>query len=169
MGLPRFSISSMASSPDTSFLHDALDLAVENVESGLGGPFAAIVVENGSVLATGTNRVTTTQDPTAHAEITAIRAACRERGDFELDGCTLYSTCEPCPMCLGAIYWTRLDRVVYAATRSDAAEAGFDDDHIYQEIDKAPADRRIPMEQRLKEAAERPFEAWRDYDERIEY
>jgi len=159
----------MASSSDASFLQDALDLAVENVESGLGGPFAAIVVEDGSTLATGTNRVTTIQDPTAHAEITAIRAACRERADFELDGCTLYSTCEPCPMCVGAIYWARLDRVVYAATRADAADAGFDDDHIYREIDKAPADRRIPMEQRLEEEAQRPFEAWLDYDERVEY
>jgi tRNA(Arg) A34 adenosine deaminase TadA len=160
----------MPSSPDPSaFLEEAIDLAVENVESGLGGPFAAMVVEDGSVLATGTNRVTTVHDPTAHAEITAIRAACKERGDFELDGCTLYATCEPCPMCLGAIYWARLDRVVYAATRTDAADAGFDDDHIYQELDKAPADRRIPMQQRLEEAAQRPFEAWLDYEGRVEY
>jgi tRNA(Arg) A34 adenosine deaminase TadA len=153
----------------TAFLQEALDLAVENVESGLGGPFAAMVVEDGSVLATGTNRVTTVHDPTAHAEITAIRAACKERGDFELDGCTLYATCEPCPMCLGAIYWARLDRVVYAASRTDAAEAGFDDDHIYREIDKPPADRCIPMEQRTDANGQRPFEAWRDYDERVEY
>lgn len=160
----------MPSSPDDApFLREAIELAVENVESGLGGPFAAMIVEDGSILAEGTNRVTTVHDPTAHAEITAIRAACKERGDFELAGCTLYSTCEPCPMCLGAIYWARLDRVVYAATRADAADAGFDDDHIYQEIDKAPADRRIPMMQRLDEEAQRPFEAWRDYDERIEY
>lgn len=160
----------MPSSPDDApFLREAIELAVENVESGLGGPFAAMIVEDGSILAEGTNRVTTVHDPTAHAEITAIRAACKERGDFELAGCTLYSTCEPCPMCLGAIYWARLDRVVYAATRADAADAGFDDDHIYQEIDKAPADRRIPMMQRLDEEAQRPFEAWREYDERIEY
>jgi tRNA(Arg) A34 adenosine deaminase TadA len=156
--------------PDTnSFLQEALDLAVENVESGLGGPFAALVVEDGTVLATGTNRVTTVQDPTAHAEITAIRAACKERGHFALDGCTLYSTCEPCPMCLGAIYWARLDRVVYAASRTDAAEAGFDDDHIYQEIDKPPADRVLPMEQQLADEAHRPFDAWADYDDRVEY
>ena len=159
----------MPSAADASFLEDAIDLAVENVESGLGGPFAALVVADGAVLATGTNRVTTVHDPTAHAEITAIRAACKERGDFELDGCTLYATCEPCPMCLGAIYWARLDRVVYAATRTDAADAGFDDDHIYEEIDRPPADRRIPMEQHLKGEAQRPFEAWRDYDERVEY
>lgn len=160
----------MHSSPDdTSFLREAIELAVENVESGLGGPFGALVVEDGSVLAEGTNRVTTVHDPTAHAEITAIRAACKERGDFELKGCTLYSTCEPCPMCLGAIYWARLDRVVYAATRADAADAGFDDDHIYEEIDKPPAERRIPMEQLLRHESQRPFDAWRDYDERIEY
>jgi tRNA(Arg) A34 adenosine deaminase TadA len=152
-----------------SFLQEAIDLAVENVESGLGGPFAALIVEDDTVLATGTNRVTTVQDPTAHAEITAIRAACKERGHFELDGCTLYSTCEPCPMCLGAIYWARLDRVVYAASRTDAAEAGFDDNHIYQEIDKPPADRTLPMEQNQTDDALRPFDAWADYDDRIEY
>ena len=153
----------------TAFLEEAIDLAVDNVESGLGGPFAALVVEGDSILATGTNRVTTVHDPTAHAEITAIRAACKERGNFELDGCTLYTTCEPCPMCLGAIYWSRLDRVVYAATRTDAAEAGFDDHHIYQEIEKAPSERNIPMMQQLEEEAQRPFEAWRDYEERVEY
>ena len=158
-----------STSNSTSFLQDALDLAVENVESGLGGPFAALVVEDDTVLARGTNRVTTVHDPTAHAEITAIRAACQERGHFELEGCTLVSTCEPCPMCLGAIYWARLDRVVYAATRTDAAQAGFDDDHIYEEIDTPPADRRIPMTQHLETEAQRPFEAWRDYEERVEY
>lgn len=158
-----------APSDSRSFLQEAIDLAVDNVRSGLGGPFAALVVEDDSILAKGTNRVTTVHDPTAHAEITAIRAACNERNDFELEGCTLYSTCEPCPMCLGAIYWARLDRVVYAASRSDAAEAGFDDDAIYQEIDKAPADRCIPMIQRLDDEAQRPFEAWFDYEERVEY
>ncbi len=160
----------MRPSPDDEhFLREAIELAVENVEAGLGGPFAALVVTDGAILATGTNRVTTVHDPTAHAEITAIRAACKERDDFELTGCTLYATCEPCPMCLGAIYWARLDRVVYAATQADAAEAGFDDEHIYQEIGKAPADRRIPMHQHLGTEAQRPFEAWRDYDDRVEY
>lgn len=160
----------MASSSDSlSFLQKAIDLAVENVQSGLGGPFAALVVEDGSIVARGTNRVTTIHDPTAHAEITAIRAACKERGSFELDGCTLYSTCEPCPMCLGAIYWARLDRVVYGASRTDSAEAGFDDEIIYQEIDKVPAERRIPMTQRLNDEAQRPFEAWFEYEDRVEY
>ena len=157
-------------SADTnSFLQEAIDLAVDNVESGLGGPFAALIVEDDTVLATGTNRVTTVQDPTAHAEITAIRAACKTRGHFELDGCTLYSTCEPCPMCLGAIYWARLDRVVYAASRTDAAEAGFDDHHIYQELDKPPQDRTLPMEQNQTDDAHRPFDAWHNYEDRIEY
>ena len=159
----------MAESSTDAFLEDALDLAVDNVESGLGGPFAALVVAEGEIIARGTNRVTTVHDPTAHAEITAIRAACQERGNFHLEDCTLYSTCEPCPMCLGAIYWARLDGVVYAATRADAAAAGFDDEHIYQEIGTAPADRNIPMTQALSGAADRPFEAWHNYDDRVEY
>lgn len=161
----------MSASPDSAaFLHKAIDLAVENVTSGQGGPFAALVVEDGEVVAKGTNVVTTTQDPTAHAEITAIRNACEARGHFELKGCTLYSTCEPCPMCLGAIYWARLDRVVYAASRTDAAEAGFDDAHIYNEIDRPPAERSIPMEQQLDgPEAQRPFQVWHNYDDRVEY
>jgi tRNA(Arg) A34 adenosine deaminase TadA len=159
----------MADSTTDAFLEEALDLAVDNVESGLGGPFAALVVAEEEIIARGTNRVTTVHDPTAHAEITAIRAACKERDDFHLEGCTLYSTCEPCPMCLGAIYWARLDGVVYAATRADAAAAGFDDEHIYQELDTPPADRDLPMTQALSGAADRPFEAWRHYEDRVEY
>lgn len=157
------------SSDAPSYLRDALDLAVENVESGLGGPFAAIIVEDDTVLARATNRVTTVQDPTAHAEIAAIRAACKARGDFQLDGCTLYSTCEPCPMCVGAIYWARLDRVVYAASHADAAKVGFDDKHIYEELDKAPADRDLPMKQNEIDGAQRPFTAWENYEARTEY
>ncbi len=159
----------MSSPTPADFLQEAVTLAVTNVQSGRGGPFAALVVSDDDVIATGTNRVTTENDPTAHAEITAIRAACEARGDFELTGCTLYSSCEPCPMCLGAIYWTRLDRVVYAATSDQAAAAGFDDAHIYEEIDKPPPRRRIPMEQHDGVAARRPFEAWANYEERIEY
>jgi guanine deaminase len=157
--------------PPTSdpFLEEAIDLAVDNVESGLGGPFAALVVADGEIIARGTNRVTTVHDPTAHAEITAIRAACQERSDFHLDGCTLYSTCEPCPMCLGAIYWARLEGVVYAATQADAAAAGFDDEHIYRELNTPPPDRDIPMTQELAGDADRPFEAWRRYEARVEY
>ena len=158
----------MSSTTDRTFLRRALDLAVDNVHDG-GGPFAALVVRDGAVIATGTNRVTPSNDPTAHAEIQAIRAACAEVEHFELTDCTLYATCEPCPMCLGAIYWARLDRVVYAATRTDAAEAGFDDHHIYEEIEKPPANRQLPMQQTLQAEAQRPFDAWADYEERIEY
>lgn len=161
----------MPSSADErdAFLHEAIEMAIENVNSGQGGPFAALVVRENEVIARGTNHVTMLHDPTAHAEIVAIRAACEALGDFQLDGCTLYATCEPCPMCMGAVYWARLDRVIYAATRADAAEAGFDDAHIYDELDHPPESRRIPMVQRIAEEARRPFEAWQQYDERVEY
>ena len=149
-------------------MKEALDLAVENVQSG-GGPFGAVIVSGGDIIARGANRVTDRHDPTAHAEVMAIRSACKSVGHFELTGCTLYTSCEPCPMCLGAIYWARLDRVVYAATREDAAQAGFDDDHIYQEIEKLPADRQMPMHHILPEEARRPFNAWDAYDKRVEY
>ena len=154
---------------DPNLMEHALDLAVDNVRSGRGGPFAAIVVRDGAMVATGTNRVTTEPDPTAHAEITAIRKACTLLDDYRLDGCTLISTCEPCPMCLGAVYWSRLDRVVYAATRTEAAAAGFDDHHIYEEIEKPPTERHLPMERCQEEEAHRPFDAWAHYDDRVEY
>jgi len=154
---------------DPDLMEHALDLAVDNVRSGRGGPFAAIVVRDGAMIATGTNRVTTEHDPTAHAEITAIRKACSLLDDYRLDGCTLISTCEPCPMCMGAVYWSRLDRVVYAATRSEAAAAGFDDHHIYEEIGKPPAERQLPMERCREDAAHRPFDTWAHYDDRVEY
>ena len=153
---------------DRSFMQEAIDLAVQNVRSG-GGPFGAVVVSDGEIIARGTNRVTDRHDPTAHAEVMAIRSACESVGHFELTGCTLYTSCEPCPMCLGAIYWARLDRVAYAATREDAAKAGFDDDHIYQEMEKPPPDRQMPMQNMLPDEAHRPFEAWDALDERIEY
>ena len=156
------------SSP-SDFLRKALAMAVRNVRTGQGGPFAALVVRDGDIVGRGTNVVTTRNDPTAHAEITAIRRACDAIEDFELTGCTLYATCEPCPMCLGAAYWARLDRLYYAATREDAAAAGFDDHHIYEELSKPPEQRRLPMTQHLSDEAERPFEAWRNYEERVEY
>jgi tRNA(Arg) A34 adenosine deaminase TadA len=144
-------------------------MAVQNVTAGQGGPFAALVVRDGEIIGRGTNVVTTMNDPTAHAEVTAIRRACNTADHFELTDCTLYSTCEPCPMCLGAAYWARLDRVYYAATREDAADAGFDDNHIYEELARPPSDRRIPMEQGLRDEAQRPFDAWLDYEGRVEY
>lgn len=146
----------------------AIQRAVDNVQAG-GGPFAALVVQDGAVIAYGTNRVTPTTDPTAHAEIVAIRRACAALDRFHLDGCTLYATCEPCPMCLGAIYWAHLDRVLYAGTRTEAADAGFDDAHIYDEIARPPAERSIPMQRCLPEGGQRPFEAWGAYEDRVAY
>ncbi|MFB6278782.1 MAG: nucleoside deaminase [Salinibacter sp.] len=159
---------SSTSSPH-DFLREAIEMAVQNVTTGQGGPFAALVARDGTVLGRGTNVVTTLNDPTAHAEVTAIRRACDAEDHFELTGCTLYATCEPCPMCLGAAYWARLDQVYYAATREDAADAGFDDHYIYEELATPPSDRRIPMEQTLQDQAQRPFDAWLDYEERVEY
>lgn len=150
------------------FMQEAIALAEANVRRG-GGPFGALVVEGGAVLARAANRVTAQNDPTAHAEIEAIRAACAARGDFSLSGCTLYATCEPCPMCLGAIYWARLDAVVYASTRADAAAAGFDDAFIYQEIPRAPHERQVRMTQQGRAEAQRVFDAWAAHEGRIEY
>lgn len=154
---------------DITFMREALAMAAENARSGQGGPFAALVVRNGEIVARGTNRVTTQNDPTAHAEIAAIRAACERLGDFRLYGCCLYTTCEPCPMCMGAIYWARLSRVVYAGTHEDAAEAGFDDAFIYEELARPPEARRIPMTSLLREEGRRPFEVWAQAEERVDY
>src|SRR5467141_4730286 len=143
------------------FMRRAIALGLENVRTGRGGPFAALVVKDGSVVAEGANRVTTTNDPTAHAEVVAIREACRRLGDFQLRGCDLYTTCEPCPMCLGAIYWARTARTFYAATAADAAQAGFDDAFIYDELKIAPAGRRIPMTQLLRDDSLVIFSVWK--------
>lgn len=143
-----------------SLMARAIEMAVESVGSG-GGPFAALVVKDGEILATGTNRVTASLDPTAHAEIVAIREACRVLGDFQLTGCEIYTTCEPCPMCLAAIYWARPARVYFAATHADAAAAGFDDSMIYSELTKPLRDRRIPMLALLEREARQPFQAWK--------
>jgi tRNA(Arg) A34 adenosine deaminase TadA len=146
----------------------AIALAMENVQEG-GGPFAALVVKDGVVVAEGANRVTATNDPTAHAEVMAIRAACAALDTFQLTGCDLYTTCEPCPMCLGAIYWARPDRVFYASGKLDAAGAGFDDAFIYEEIERAPVDRKIPMAQLLGGEAAAVFAAWNQNADRIDY
>jgi guanine deaminase len=147
----------------------AIALAIENVRAGHGGPFAALVVKDNQVIAKGTNRVTRSNDPTAHAEIVAIREACRATNNFQLAGCDLYTTCEPCPMCLGAIYWARPARVFYASTAADAAAAGFDDAFIYDELQRAPASRRIPMAQLLRGEALAIFSAWRDQPNKTPY
>jgi guanine deaminase len=152
-----------------SLMRRALALAVANVEAGKGGPFAALVVKDGRIVSEGTSLVTSTNDPTAHAEIVAIRKACAELGAFQLEGCDIFTTCEPCPMCLGAIYWARPRRVFYAATQRDAAEAGFDDAFIYEEVARPLGDRQIPMCQLDDDARTMPFEAWRNFEGRIEY
>ena len=159
---------SMSTATDHDFMRRAIQLAVDNARNG-GGPFAALVVRHGEVIAQGVNRVTASNDPTAHAEVVAIRAACEALGQFHLDGCTLYATCEPCPMCLGAIYWAHVDRVLYASTRSDAAESGFDDAHIYYEIERPAGEREIPMQPCMRDAGQAPFAAWQANDERVEY
>jgi guanine deaminase len=138
----------------------AIALSIENVLSGAGGPFAALVVRDGSVLATGTNQVTSMLDPTAHAEVVAIRAACQALRSFQLDDCELYTTCEPCPMCMGAIYWARPAKVYYANTRDDAARIGFDDSLIYDQLGLPPGQREIPMLQLMREQALEAFREW---------
>jgi guanine deaminase len=147
----------------------AIRLAVENVTSGKGGPFGAVVVKDGEVIATGVNRVTADNDPTAHAEVNAIREACRALGTFQLPGCVLYTSCEPCPMCLGAIYWVRLDSVYYGNTCHDAAEAGFDDSFIYEELSTPHPERKVPMQRLLPEQAIETFHAWKQHHTRVEY
>lgn len=146
----------------------AIALAQDNVTRG-GGPFGAVVARNGEVVATGVNRVTADCDPTAHAEVRAIRAAAARLGTFDLRGCELFSSCEPCPMCLGAVYWARLDRLFYASTKADAAGAGFDDSFIYDEMPLRPDERSLPSVQMLRDEAARVFEAWINKDDRVEY
>jgi guanine deaminase len=151
------------------FLREAIRLSIENVRTPGGGPFGAVIVRDGKVVGRGQNRVVATKDPTAHAEVVAIRDACGRLGTFSLEGCEIYTSCEPCPMCLGAIYWARLERVYYAATRADADKAGFRDDRLYREFG-LPVDRReIPMENGLREEAREAFRAWKSLPGRVEY
>ena len=153
----------------SDFMRRAIELALQNVRSAKGGPFAAIVVKGGDIVAEGTNLVTAANDPTAHAEVVAIREACRVLGDFRLTACDLYTTCEPCPMCLGAIYWARPARVFYACTAADAAAAGFDDAFIYEELKKSPSVRRIPMAQLQREESLAIFSAWKQQQNKKPY
>ena len=147
----------------------AIALALENIRSGAGGPFAALIVKDSAVIAEGTNRVTSTNDPTAHAEIVAIREACRALQTFQLQGCDLYSTCEPCPMCLGAIYWARPARIFYAASGAEAAAAGFDDQFIYEEMKRPAGQRRIPSTQILCDESQAIFAAWAAQENKQSY
>ena len=154
---------------NTAFMKEAIELSRKNIRDGKGGPFAAVVVKDEKVISRGTNLVTLTNDPTAHAEIVAIREACRALGTFQLTGCEIYTSCEPCPMCLGAIYWARPDRIYYANTHIDAAGIGFDDFFIYKEIALPVADRRIPMIQMMREEAFIAFEEWQRSQDKIHY
>jgi guanine deaminase len=151
------------------FLQQAIQLAVENVKSNNGGPFGAIVVKDGQVIGKGVNTVTTDHDPTAHAEIQAIRDACKHLNHFQLDDCIIYTSCEPCPMCFGAIYWARPKKVYFACTKQEAANAGFDDQFIYDELALSHGNRQIQMEKLHSQAKLSPFEAWIRSGERVEY
>lgn len=151
------------------FLQMAIDLACDNVKQGRGGPYAALIVKNHRVVAKSGNAVTAQLDPTAHAEIVAIRLACRQLKTYQLNDCILYTSCEPCPMCLGAIYWARLSQVFFACNRFDAAAAGFDDRFIYDEITKQPGQRHIAMRQLPLPSADQPFRLWSEQPNKQRY
>ena len=151
-----------------AFMRKAIELSIENVKNG-GGPFGAVIVRGDEIIATGVNRVTANNDPTAHAEVSAIRAACEKLGTFNLEGCEIYTSCEPCPMCLGAIYWAHLDKMYYGNTKHDAADIGFDDSFIYEEIALTPEHRRLASCRLLGEEALKAFRLWTDKADKIEY
>jgi guanine deaminase len=153
----------------SEFMQQAIALAVENVTSGRGGPFGAVIVKDGKVIATGVNRVTAANDPTAHAEVTAIRNACASLEAFQLEGCDIYSSCEPCPMCLAAIYWARCRTIYYGCTAADAAKAGFDDAFLYEEMKKPLGERTLPVVNLCREDARKAFAAWNESPTKVEY
>ena len=154
---------------DNPFMARAIQLSIENVHSGRGGPFGAVIVKDGNMIAEAANQVTSTKDPTAHAEILAIREACAKLGAFDLQGCEIYTSCEPCPMCLGAIYWARIDKVFFGNLAEDAAKIGFDDSAIYGELTQPHAQREIPMIQMMREEAQAAFRAWEENPGKIRY
>jgi guanine deaminase len=151
------------------YMARAIELAIENVRSGRGGPFGALIVKDGRIVGEGANSVTSSNDPTAHAEVVAIRAACAAMSSFQLDGCDLYTTCEPCPMCLGAIYWARPSHVYFACTAADAAAAGFDDAFIYEQLALPLGERKIPFLGMMREESLACFRAWAEKTDRIKY
>lgn len=154
---------------DRQFMSRAIQLARQGVAANTGGPFGCVVVKDGEIIGEGNNRVTSTNDPTAHAEVIAIREACKSLSAFQLDGCTIYTSCEPCPMCLGAIYWARPARVFYACTREDAADIGFDDDFIYRELEKSNDERGMVMMNLMRDEALELFLDWAAKTDRVEY
>ncbi|MFK7772852.1 MAG: nucleoside deaminase [Saprospiraceae bacterium] len=151
------------------FMQRAIDISRKGMESNDGGPFGAVVVKDGEIIAEGNNRVTSSNDPTAHAEVVAIRNACSALDTFQLDGCIIYTSCEPCPMCLGAIYWARPDKMFYACTKEDAARIGFDDDFIYKEINLKIEDRTIPTVQMMNAEGNEVFKLWETKADKTEY
>ena len=153
---------------DKQFMREAIRLADESVLRG-GGPFGAVIVKDGEIIAGSSNSVTIDQDPTAHAEVNTIREACRKLGTFDLTGCTIYTSCEPCPMCLGAIYWARISRIFYGNTRKDARDIDFADDFIYEELDKPLTKRTVPIIPLLRDEAIRTFRLWQEKDDKTEY
>jgi guanine deaminase len=159
----------MSREPNPEFLRRAIALAKENVRAGLGGPFAAVIVRGNEFIAEAANSVTTTNDPTAHGEVNAIRKACTVLGTFSLAGCEIYSSCEPCPMCLAAIYWARLDAIYFGSDQRDAAKAGFDDAFLYDELRRTQADRGIPSSQLLQTEAWECFATWLALPTRVDY
>jgi tRNA(Arg) A34 adenosine deaminase TadA len=151
------------------FMARAIQLSIDSVVSGRGGPFGAVIVTDGKIIAEGSNQVTSSNDPTAHAEVLAIREACKKLGVFELKNCELFTSCEPCPMCLGAIYWARLSRIYFANTAEDAAKIGFDDSFIYRELKEPHSGRRIPAIQLMRDEALAGFRAWAERADKIPY
>ena len=151
------------------YMQEAVTAALKGMQNNEGGPFGCVIVKDGKIIGKGNNKVTSTNDPTAHAEVTAIRDACKNLGSFQLEGCILYTSCEPCPMCLGAIYWARPEKVYYGSTKTDAAHIGFDDDFIYEELKLPYADRSIPFEQLAPEVAITTFQEWATKEDKTEY
>ena len=163
-GLTKFNMK-----PEKEYMQEAIKLSIEKMQAGFGGPFGAVIVKDGKIIARGFNNVTSSNDPTAHAEVDAIRKACKELGTFQLDDCELYTSCEPCPMCLGAIYWARPKVVYYGNTTADAAQSGFDDQFSYDEIENPWAERSIPMIQFMPEEALEGFKKWEEKADKTEY
>ncbi|MBR5886489.1 MAG: nucleoside deaminase [Alistipes sp.] len=160
--------STIFSKDDEKFMQLAIDLSIDNVANG-GGPFGAVIVRDGKIIATGTNRVTANCDPTAHAEVNAIRAACSKLGEFKLAGCTIYSSCEPCPMCLSALYWAGVERILYGNTKEDAKAIAFDDSFIYEQIALDHESRSIPCINFMRDKALKGFAAWSEKEDKIPY
>ena len=158
----------MVSKSDLRFMSKAIDLSIENVKKG-GGPFGAVIVKNGKIVASGVNRVTANNDPTAHAEVNAIRKACEKLKTFDLSDCVIYTSCEPCPMCLGAIYWAHIGHIYYGNTKDDAKKIGFDDSFIYSELEMRKEDRKLNTTQLLSDEAIQVFEKWDSFENKTKY